>query len=226
LPAVDRVSTGTAHPLGDAMAAPWTSDPILLELDRKETTMTTAAQISRRDLLRKGATVTALGASALVLPEFAFAQGPAAGVTGAESHVGEIYQLQAAFHRAKTFADLDLMASLWADDATLVNQGDANSPYNGNAAIKAFFATSGSFTHRRLSLVPSFKTQINVGHEGNQAWLYFECHDVGDYDLSTRAIAADLFLAGLVRNKADTWQFWQMTAGKSFPLSADHYYYP
>jgi hypothetical protein len=22
------------------------------------------------------------------------------------------------------------------------------------------------------------------------------------------------------------WQFWQMTAGKSFPLSADHYYFP
>ena len=186
----------------------------------------TTAQITRRDLLRKGATATALGASALVLPQFAFAQGPAGGVTGAESHIGEIYQLQAAFHRAKTFQDIDLMASLWANDATLANQGDPNSPYTGNAAIKAFFATSGSFTHRRLSFVPSFKTQINVGHEGDHAWLYFECHDVADYDLPTRSIAADLFLAGIVRNTAGRWQFSQMTAGKSFPLSADHYYFP
>ena len=186
----------------------------------------TTTEISRRDLLRKGATATALGASALVLPQFAFAQGPAGGVTGAASHVGEIYRLQAAFHRAKTFQDLNLMTSLWAPDAVLNNQGDANSPYKGNAAIRAFFATSGSFTHRRLSLVPSFKTQMNVGHEGDQAWLYFECHDVGDYDLATRNIAADLFLAGLVRNNAGNWQFWQMTAGKSLPLSADHYYFP
>jgi ketosteroid isomerase-like protein len=186
----------------------------------------TTAQITRRDLLRQGLTGAAFGTVALAVPGFALAQGPGSGVTGAESHIGEIYQLQAAFHRAKTFADLDLMASLWADDATLVNQGDANSPYSGNAAIRAFFATSGSFTHRRLSLVPSFKTQINVGHEGDHAWLYFECHDVGDYDLDSRAIAADLFLAGIVRNDAGKWQFWQMTAGKSFPLSADHDYFP
>jgi hypothetical protein len=44
------------------------------------------------------------------------------GLANAESpegvQVAEIYQLQAAFHRAKTTQDLDLMMSLWADDAT------------------------------------------------------------------------------------------------------------
>jgi hypothetical protein len=116
------------------------------------------------------------------------------------------------------------MMSLWADDAVLVNQGDANSPYVGVAAIRVFFLNSGSFTHRRFSLVPSFKIQIDV--QGNEAWLYFECHDVGDYDLPTRFIAADLFLAGTVQNVRGNWLFWQMTAGKSAPLSADHYYFP
>ena len=82
------------------------------------------------------------------------------------------------------------MASLWADDATLNNQGDPNSPYTGSVSIRDFFQNSASFTHRRFSLVPSFKTQINVGHNGDHAWLYFECHDVGDYDLTTRSIAA------------------------------------
>ena len=37
-------------------------------------------------------------------------------------------------------------------------------------------------------------TRINVS--GNQASLYFECHDIGDYELPTRFIAPDTFLAG------------------------------
>jgi ketosteroid isomerase-like protein len=178
--------------------------------------------IDRRELLRKGMAGTALGAAALALPGLARADASAGSAESVQ--VGEIYQLQAAFHRAKTTQDLDLMMSLWAVDAVLVNQGDSNSPYAGTDAIRAFFAGSGSFTHRRLSLVPSFKTQIGV--QGDQAWLYFECHDVGDYDLASRFIAADLFLAGTLRHVGGTWLFWHMTAGKSFPLSADHYYFP
>jgi hypothetical protein len=176
-------------------------------------------QISRRDLLRRGAVGGAFGVAALAVPGLAKAD------PGHESEqIGEIYQLQAAFHRAKSTQDIDLMMSLWAVDGVLTNQNDPNSPYVGSARLRAFWLSSGSFTHRRFSLVPSFKTQIDV--HGNDAWLYFECHDVGDYDLPTRNIAADLFLAGMLRNNAGKWQFWKMTAGKSFPLSADHYYFP
>jgi ketosteroid isomerase-like protein len=113
--------------------------------------------IDRRELLRKGMAGTALGAAALALPGLARADASAGSAESVQ--VGEIYQLQAAFHRAKTTQDLDLMMSLWAVDAVLVNQGDSNSPYAGTDAIRAFFAGSGSFTHRRLSLVPSFKTR-------------------------------------------------------------------
>jgi hypothetical protein len=71
--------------------------------------------LSRRKLIRVGATGTALGAAALALPRLARAD-------GAESvQVAEIYQLQAAFHQAKTTQDLGLMMSLWADDATFTN---------------------------------------------------------------------------------------------------------
>jgi hypothetical protein len=38
---------------------------------------------------------------------------------------------------------------------------------------------SGSFVNRRFSLVPSFKTRIQV--HGHHASLYFECHDVRDF---------------------------------------------
>lgn len=175
-------------------------------------------ELTRRSLLRKALAGTALGATALGFPGLASAADP-------ESvQVAEIYQLQAAFHRAKTNQDLDLMMSLWAADGTLNNHGDPKSPYVGTEALLAFWKGSGSFTHPRFSLVPSFKTQIDV--HGDEAWLYFECHDIGDYDLPTRYFAADLFLAGTVRNIAGSWLFYDMNAGSSFPLSRSRYYFP
>ena len=150
---------------------------------------------------------------------------PSAQVTGPENaQVAKIYELQAAFHRAKTTQDLDLMMSLWDDDGVLTNLGDAGSPYVGFDRLKFFWERSGSFVNRRFSLVPSFKTRIQV--HGHHASLYFECHDVGDYDLATRFIASDTFLGGTLRHTGGRWLFWNMTAGKAFPLSVDHYYFP
>ena len=140
------------------------------------------------------------------------------------TQVGEIYELQAAFHRAKTMQDIELMMSLWDVNGTLTVPGNPNSTFVGSEQIRSFWQSSGSFTRRRFSLVPSFKTQIDV--HGDEAWLYFECHDVGDYDLPNRAIASDTFLAGTVRNERGKWVFSNMTAGKAFPLSANHYYFP
>src|SRR5262249_5972488 len=102
---------------------------------RQEQQPMTTQQISRRALC-KGLSGTAMGAAVLALP----------GLARADSHPGspesvqvaEIYQLQAAFHRAKTTQDLDLMMSLWAPDATLNVQGDPKSPYIGAAALSAF----------------------------------------------------------------------------------------
>src|SRR6476646_562883 len=122
-------------------------------------------QISRNDFLRKGAVGGAFGLAALAVPGLAKADPPN------NEQVAEIYELQAAFHRAKSTQDIDLMMSLWAVDGKLTNQNDPNSPYIGAAQLSAFWLSSGSFTHRRFSLVPSFKTQIDV--HGNDAWLYF-----------------------------------------------------
>jgi len=172
--------------------------------------------------------VLATVASAMLLATIAMVKLPVslwAREGGPESvQVGEIYQLQAAFHRAKTTQDINLMMSLWDPEGTLNVQGDPNSPYVGYDQIKAFWERSGSFVNRRFSLVPSFKTQINV--HGNQASLYFECHDVGNFDQATRFIAGDTFLAGTLRNLGGQWVFSDMTAGKAAPLSIDHYYFP
>lgn len=184
--------------------------------------------LDRRGFLRFGG--ASVGAAVLAIPAFDLViahagEFPGSQVSGPESaQVGLIYELQAAFHRAKTFQDIDLMMSLWADGAVLNVQGNAGSPFVGADRLRAFWSGSGSFKHRRLSLVPSFKTQIRVN--GETAWLYFECHDVGDYALATRAIVNDTFLAGTVAKNGEVWQFKEMTAGPSSPLSPAHYYFP
>jgi ketosteroid isomerase-like protein len=191
----------------------------------------TTREITRRDLLRTSLAATTLGAAALAVPGVALAHPLAGGITGAESQVGEIYQLQAAFHRAKTTQDLDLMMSLWAEDATFTNWSTGMT-YSGADQIRSFWVGSGSFTNHRFSLVPSYKTQINVGHNGDHAWLYFECHDVGNFatggfgDPAVKTIVNDTFLTGMLRKVRGAWLFWDMTAGPSSPLSYDHYYYP
>jgi len=176
------------------------------------------AEMRRRDLV-KGVAGTVVGMGGLV------GSTVEAQVSGPESaQVGQIYQLQAAFHRAKTTQDIDLMMSLWDEDGVLNVQGDPTSPYIGFDRLKSFWESSGSFKQRRFSLVPSFKIQIDV--QGNQAWLYFECHDVGSFDLASRLIAADTFLAGTLRHADGKWVFLDMTAGRALPLAVDHYYFP
>jgi len=180
-------------------------------------------QMSRRKLLRIGAAGTALGAASLALPPPAYAEEPDS------VQVAKIYELQAAFHRAKTTQDLTLMMSLWANDATFTNNSTGTT-YVGFDQIESFWQGSGSFTHHRFSLVPSYKTTIEV--RGEKAFLYFECHDVGDFatgsfdDPSIKTIVNDTFLAGTLRDVGGRCVFWQMTAGPSSPLSFDTYYFP
>ena len=172
---------------------------------------------------KKSLRVTLLLASIIGLGQL-FSTSAMAQINVQPSDIAAIYELQAAFHRAKTTQDIDLMMSLWDANGVLNVRGDPNSPYTGFDRIKAFWLQSGSFTHRRFSLVPSFKTRIDV--QGDLASLYFECHDIGDFDLPSRFIAADLFLAGTLRKQEGRWVFSNMTAGRAFPLSVNQYYYP
>jgi len=142
----------------------------------RSTGMVTARR-RRRGLLRIGMLSTAAGLAGLVLPNASPVGAQASDPEGVK--IGEIYQLQAAFHQAKSHQDIDLMMSLWATDATFTFGGNL---FSGADAIRSFFLGSGSWTHPRISLVPSFKDQIQVN--GNQAYLYFKCHDVALTDES------------------------------------------
>lgn len=177
----------------------------------------TNTQLSRAALLRKAALGTAVGAGALALPGLARSDTPDS------VQVGEIYQLQAAFHRAKSHQDIDLMVSLWADDATFTFNGNV---FSGKDAVQSFFLNSGSWKHHRMSLVPSFKDQIQI--HGDTAFLYFECHDVAldanDPGGPPGTLVTHLTNFGAIRNIGGSWQFWQMQFGSASPISVDTIY--
>ena len=180
-------------------------------------------EITRHAFLRKGAAGAAIGAAALVVPSLANAE-----VSHGSEQIGEIYQLQAAFHWAKSHALLDpsaidVMVSLWTDDCTLTSGGKT---LNGTDAVRTFFLGSGAWAHHRMSLVPSFKDQIDV--QGNTAFLYFECHDVAldanDPGGAQGTIVTHLTNYGTIRNDGGSWRFWQMTFGSAAPISVDTIY--
>ena len=175
----------------------------------------TTTELTRRDLLRRGAVVGTAGAAALMLPSIVRAE--SAGISHGSDQIGKIYELQAAFHRAKSHQDIDLMVSLWAPDCTFSNAGTT---YVGTDAVRAFFLTTGSWLHRRLSFVPSFKDRVEV--HGDSAFLYFECHDV---DLETGTVVTHLDNAGTLRNRAGRWLFQDMHFGAA-PVSLDVIYAP
>src|SRR5437879_3093014 len=109
--------------------------------------------MNRRDFWKT--VVAAVGVGGIeasnLLPAIADQNGPAT------ADIAKIYQLQAAFHRAKTAQDLGLMMSLFDPNATLRVHGDAKSPYVGTDQLRAYWINSGSFKNRRFSLVPSYK---------------------------------------------------------------------
>jgi hypothetical protein len=174
--------------------------------------------MKRRDFCRTMAAAVGVGGVTAFhqLPAMAQVKGPAT------ADVAQIYQLQAAFHLAKTAQDIELMMSLWDPRGTLKIKGDTKAPYVGTQQLRGYWLNSGSFKNRRFSLVPSYKTRIAV--RGNEASLYFECHDVADYDQPTRNIINDTFLAGTLRNTGGKWVFYDMSAGPSTPLSLDQEY--
>jgi hypothetical protein len=149
---------------------------VALRKDQGDRMMAPSAQyghsMSRRNVLRAGLAGTAASLAGVVLAPASLV---GAQVQGPDRAVAEIYQLQSAFHRAKTTQDLDLMMSLWPEGSRINSPGDPNSPYIGSESLRQFWLNSGSWKSPRLSLVPSFKIQIDVKSD-DEAWLYFECH--------------------------------------------------
>ena len=91
-----------------------------------------------------------------------------------DANLWQIEQIEARFHRATSYHDLNLMMSLWAPGAVFNIDQET---LTGKAQIRQWFATqSKAFKPGDVweSDTPSYKIRINLN--GDKATMYFECH--------------------------------------------------
>ena len=84
----------------------------------------------------------------------------------------QLHKVEIAFHEAGTTKNLDLMLSLFADDAVLTAGGKT---YTGKDQIKSFWQGAATFQPQNqwVAYTPAFRIRYNV--DGDRGHLYFEC---------------------------------------------------
>jgi hypothetical protein len=84
----------------------------------------------------------------------------------------QLHKVEITFHEAGTTKNLNLMLSLFADDAVLTTGGKT---YTGKDQIKSFWQAAGTFQPQNqwVAYTPAFRIRYDV--EGDRAHLYFEC---------------------------------------------------
>jgi hypothetical protein len=96
-------------------------------------------------------------------------------IAGTEENAQEfmdLHQIEIAFHEAGSTKNLDLMLSLFTDDAVIVSGGKT---YSGRDQLKTFWQAAGPFQPQNqwVGYTPAFRIRYNV--QGDRAHLYFEC---------------------------------------------------
>lgn len=102
-----------------------------------------------------------------------------------QADIYAIDQIEVKWHRASSTKDVDLMMSLWADDATF-NIGPKI--LTGKKEIRHFFVNDAApFKPENdwVSDTPAYKIRATVN--GDKGTLYFECDYV---DVKTKTVAA------------------------------------
>ena len=123
----------------------------------------------------------------------------------AEDFMG-IHKIEIIFHEAGTTKNLDLMLSLFADDATLTSGGKT---YQGKDEIKSYWQPLVPFQPQNqwVAYTPAFRIKYDV--EGDNAHLYFECLYV---DKAKNNIAAHTNSEDTLIRVKDKWLIKEMKA--------------
>jgi uncharacterized protein (TIGR02246 family) len=112
-------------------------------------------------------------AAALAAPALLLAATPSRATTEEDArNFMQLHQVEIVFHQAGTTKNLDLMLSLFADDATLTAGGKT---YSGKNQIRAYWQSAGPFRpeNQWVAYTPAFRIRYTV--DGDHARLYFEC---------------------------------------------------
>jgi ketosteroid isomerase-like protein len=96
----------------------------------------------------------------------------------------QIDQIEVTWHKAASIKDLNLMMTIWADNATFQI---GTLTYSGKDQIRKFWAKAAPFLKENVWVdeTPAYKARITVS--GDTGTLYFECHFV---DVATRKLVA------------------------------------
>ena len=105
--------------------------------------------------------------------------------TQRQADIYAIDQIEVKWHKASSTKDVNLMMSLWADDATFTIGPKI---LRGKAEIRDFFmhdAAPFQPGNNWVSETPAYKIRTTV--DGDKGTLYFECHYV---DVKTKKVVA------------------------------------
>ena len=119
----------------------------------------------------------------------------------------QLHKVEIAFHEAGSTKNLELMLSLFADDAVLTAKGKT---YTGKEQIKSYWQAAGPFQSQNqwIGYTPAFRIRYDV--EGDRAHLYFECLWV---DKKAGKIAAHTNSDDQLARVNGRWLIKQMKAG-------------
>lgn len=99
--------------------------------------------------------------------------------SGSPGDVLQLRNIEVIFHTAGSVLpkrDLDLMMSLYADDAVLTDTAHGNKVYQGKDQVRAYWRdVSGPFRPENhwLGYTPAFRMRAHA--KGDNGTLYFEC---------------------------------------------------
>jgi len=120
----------------------------------------------------------------------------------------DLHQVEIVFHTAASTKNIDMMMSLFADDATLSAGGKT---WAGKDQVRSYFTSvAGSFQPQNqwVAYTPAHRIKFEV--KGDRASLYFECLYV---DTKGREIKAHTFSDDNLVRSGNRWLIKEMKAG-------------
>lgn len=127
----------------------------------------------------------------------------------------KVRNVEITFHQAGSWLpkpDLDLMMSLYADDAVLTDTAHGNKTYSGKNQVREYFANvAAPFrpNNHWIGYTPAMRIKASV--DGDKATLYFECLWM---DIDKNAIGVHAFSDMTLVRAGDRWLVKTIRVGK------------
>jgi hypothetical protein len=135
--------------------------------------------------------------------------------TGSPADILAVRNIEITFHTAGSVLptkDLELMMSLFADDAVLTDTAHDNKVYQGKDQVRTYWANvSGPFRpeHHWIGYTPAMRIKSHV--DGNRGTLYFECLWM---DVDSGAVGAHAFTDMTLARDQGKWLVKAIRVGK------------